>query len=717
MKLAVLVPALMVLVIGVALFFSYKAAVDAQERDRTAQRIMSSMTGINGLVLSYMLYHEERTTQQFVAEHDSVRQLIAATQFRTSQEKQLVDRIRRDSESLRGLFLAMILNDERPRPLDGDALFREAEDRMAGQVLVRSRALVSDAARLEGLVDDEIIRTQRELNTIIFSVVAAVAVFLTVVLIRTMRSIGTSIATLHKGAEAIGTGNLGHRMGMSARDELGDLARSFDRMTERLQAVTVSRDDLQREVQERKKAEEEVVHLASFPEHNPNPVVEVDAAGRVKYLNPAAKTCFPDLAAQGTGHPLLADWESLANTLRTREHERVPSLARDVSIGDSWYLQTVSYLPSSQDFRIYARDITERKKAEQALEKAAEEWRTTFDAIPDLISIHDRDFRIIRANRAFAEAVGTSPLLACGRLCYALVHSTNEPWPGCPHRLAMERRQSVATEFYEPRLKKHLEVACSPVFEDGQVIGSVHVMRDITARKQAELVKDEFVGLVSHELRTPLTVIIGALSVATTDGLPQEQLMQLIHDANTYAFALAGIIDNLLELSRYQSNRLTLQAEPSNIAQIAREVVQKLRTKSDKHRLVVDIPPDVPAIVADRVRIERVLYNLVENAIKYSPRGGEVTVHAQQQGSHLVVSVSDQGVGISAEDQPKLFQSFERLRAHERHSIPGLGLGLRVCRILVEAHGGRLWVESTPGKGSTFFLTVPVSNGGEQAGG
>jgi signal transduction histidine kinase len=107
------------------------------------------------------------------------------------------------------------------------------------------------------------------------------------------------------------------------------------------------------------------------------------------------------------------------------------------------------------------------------------------------------------------------------------------------------------------------------------------------------------------------------------------------------------------------------------------------------------------------VRVERVLYNLVDNAIKYSPGGGEVRVAARLDGGHILVSVTDHGIGMKAEDRARLFQSFERL-ATEGVAIQGTGLGLRVCRILVEAHGGRIWVESEPGKGSTFSFTLPV---------
>jgi two-component system sensor histidine kinase EvgS len=237
---------------------------------------------------------------------------------------------------------------------------------------------------------------------------------------------------------------------------------------------------------------------------------------------------------------------------------------------------------------------------------------------------------------------------------------------------------------------------------------------ELRLAKKMEAIKDEFIGMVSHELKTPLTVIIGALRVAETEGVTMEQARELLDDAVTSAETLAAMVDNLLELSRYQSNRLSLQTEQTQIEPVVRAVVQKLQNISAIHHLVVDIPSKLPAAIIDSIRIERVLHNLVENATKYSPKGGEVRIFVHYQDTQLVIGVSDQGIGIPPEDQPRLFQSFQRLGVQNKYDIAGVGLGLRVCRILVEAHGGRIWVESEKGKGSTFFFSLPVASNSNQ---
>jgi K+-sensing histidine kinase KdpD len=231
---------------------------------------------------------------------------------------------------------------------------------------------------------------------------------------------------------------------------------------------------------------------------------------------------------------------------------------------------------------------------------------------------------------------------------------------------------------------------------------------ELRLAKKMEALKDEFIGMVSHEIKTPLTVIIGALNVASMDGVDPEMAKDLINDAATSAEALATMVDNLLELSRFQANRLSIQAEHTSIKLIVESVVRRLGSRSAIHHLAIDFPSELPAAMVDAIRIERVLHNLVENAIKYSPDGGEVKIFGYHQHPQLVIGVSDQGIGIPPEDQPRLFQSFERLEVQERHDIAGIGLGLKVCQILVEAHGGRIWLESTPGSGSTFFFTIPL---------
>jgi PAS domain S-box-containing protein len=235
------------------------------------------------------------------------------------------------------------------------------------------------------------------------------------------------------------------------------------------------------------------------------------------------------------------------------------------------------------------------------------------------------------------------------------------------------------------------------------------IMRDITVRKKLDQLKDELTGLVSHELRTPLTVIIGAINTVLTEGdlLSGKEKHQLLNDAAAEAESLSHLLGNLLELSRSRAEQLVLHSEPVNIKVIVQNVIGRINKQTPSNRFSLDFSKELPPAYADSLRLERILYNLLDNAIKYSPPESNIRISGKTKGEYLVIGIQDLGEGISTEDQSKLFSPFQRL---ENSSIKGIGLGLVVCRRLVEAHGGRIWVESRLSRGSTFYFTVPLKN-------
>jgi len=223
--------------------------------------------------------------------------------------------------------------------------------------------------------------------------------------------------------------------------------------------------------------------------------------------------------------------------------------------------------------------------------------------------------------------------------------------------------------------------------------------------------KDDLIGLVSHELRTPLTVIMGSLNTVLSEGerLSAEDTQQLLQDAAQETESLSHLLGNLLELSRAQAERLFLYTEPVSIQSVIEETVSNISRQSPTHQFAIDLPKQLAPVDVDALRLERILLNLLQNAVKYSPSGSQIRVFAKGEREHLVVGISDEGSGISPRDQAKLFRPFERLESSEPGRAKGIGLGLLVCKRLVEAHGGQIWVESEPGQGSTFFFRLPFS--------
>jgi signal transduction histidine kinase len=255
LKIAALAPILMAIVISIALLFSFRMIEQSRENGQTARRIMNSMNELNNFAHSYMLYHEERPKVQFLLEHEAISGLISNARF-GKKERAMLQGIRRNNESVRSSFLNLVSYYEGHGPAASHGVFREAEERLAGQVLIRLRAVLSDALRLEDRVGHEITVTQKIINTLIFFLIVTTTFPLTIVLIRMMRRINSSLTNLRVGTEIIGSGNLAHRIGLGSDDEIGELSRAFDRMAAHLQSVTVSKDQLQNEVDERIRVEE-----------------------------------------------------------------------------------------------------------------------------------------------------------------------------------------------------------------------------------------------------------------------------------------------------------------------------------------------------------------------------------------------------------------------------------------------------------------------------
>lgn len=244
--------------------------------------------------------------------------------------------------------------------------------------------------------------------------------------------------------------------------------------------------------------------------------------------------------------------------------------------------------------------------------------------------------------------------------------------------------------------------------------GLVAVMRDVTAEKELERMREEFVSTLSHELRTPLTSIkaYAATLLRQDVDFDQETQREFLAIIEGEADRLARLIRDLLDTSRAESGRLQLRTSDVDISSLLESVLEKMKTQAGSHHLRLE-PLNGPIPVrADPDRIEQVITNLLDNALKYSPAGTTITLSVRIADREVVVGVSDQGIGIPEEHQPHVFEKFHRVQDERSRHVQGTGLGLYLCRKIVEAHGGRIWLESKPGQGSTFLFSLPLAGTG-----
>lgn len=246
---------------------------------------------------------------------------------------------------------------------------------------------------------------------------------------------------------------------------------------------------------------------------------------------------------------------------------------------------------------------------------------------------------------------------------------------------------------------------------DGEAIGTVAIFNDITEIRNIERMKTAFVSTVSHELRTPLTSIKGFIStlLADTEGYydadTQREFYQII---DTECDRLTRLISDLLNVSRIEAGRaLDLNLREVTLPPLIDKVMSVQKSYTNIHTLITDVEDDLPIITADEDKVDQILTNLVSNAIKYSPNGGNVTLTCKKKDDGVIFSVADQGMGISEEHLPKVFERFHRVDNRDTRKVGGTGIGLYLVKHLVEAHGGTIWVESVVGKGSSFIFTLP----------
>lgn len=253
--------------------------------------------------------------------------------------------------------------------------------------------------------------------------------------------------------------------------------------------------------------------------------------------------------------------------------------------------------------------------------------------------------------------------------------------------------------------------------DDNSELAALVVHQDVTALKEAERLKDEFIGMAAHELRTPVAVLKGYAQMlirqtARGKGPPlADWQMEALQSIDQATIRLVDLTEDLLDVTRLQAGRLQLTVESADLVALTRRVIARLQMTSEQHTLSLQTPLEHVLVMMDVHRMEQVLSNLITNAMKYSPQGGpvELTIHRCAEKKMAQVSIRDCGIGIPQAQQSRIFGRFVRAENANAYGITGTGLGLYLCREIVEQLGGQIWFESVEAQGSTFFLTLPLS--------
>jgi PAS domain S-box-containing protein len=562
--------------------------------------------------------------------------------------------------------------------------------------------------------------------------------FIAVLLVRLgLRVVTGSLQKLAGETERISQGQLDHPLSMDGEDEVGQLGRSFEQMRISLKARL---DELNRlllvsqgvasslEIEEAVKpvldsalrtgasSARVVLSPAVVPE------LEGDGVAPISFGAGPASELFSDLDEQILGLTRQQDRILLTSLSRARLLKFAPNSPKPGALlafalrhenlyyGTLWVAYDQPHQFPDEEVRFIATLAGQAAlaAANARLFLNAEIGRQRLAAIlastPDPVLVTDQQNRLLLANPAAWRVLGLGIEWDEGQ---PIEHVINQEELLSLFHSTMDEKKSVELALPDERV---YYATISPVFAEGQRVGRVCVLRDITYFKDLDALKSEFVATVSHDLRSPLTLMRGYATMLEMVGELNEQQNSYVHKIVGSVESMARLVSNLLDLGRIEAG-IDLQLEMVPIQEIVERVIGALQLQATQKRvqLSMEIPENtIPLVEADPALLQQALHNLVENSIKYTDAGGKAQVRVDVRQDRMQFIVSDTGIGIAPVDQPHLFEKFYRGAQQGSKQQRGTGLGLAIVKSIAERHGGQVWVESQLGKGSIFTMAIPL---------
>lgn len=489
-------------------------------------------------------------------------------------------------------------------------------------------------------------------------------------------------------------------------------------------------------------------------------VMTIDEDGRILSWNPAAERLFGYAAEEALGQPihdLMIPQRFRADAMRGFERFResgegpaigkaleLAGLRKDGSEFSSQHSISAVRVGGKWHAIGIVQDISERKRIEAELQRHSEyleelvqsrtaelaesnrllreneaRLRAILASVAEGLAVTDSEGKVMFMNPEAERLLGWTSAELAGTRLHDRVHCRKDGLPApdeqCLASLAIKNKRACSSD--EGWFKRRdgtlfpVSVVAAPLIE-GELAGAVIAFRNIGDSVEAERMKDDMIARVSHELRTPLAGLQGAAELLLRRGLPPEKRNDLLDLIERDTRRLAQLVGNFVDLhSALGAGPEDYRFQVVEVPPLLEQAVAEASRGDTAHRFRVEADASLPPARADTESVRRVLANLLSNAIKFSPQGGDITVGAQVSGSEIMIRVADQGIGIAPEAIPRIFGGLYQQEPADTRRFAGAGLGLPLAKAIVAAHGGRIWVESTPGRGSTFYFTLPVAEG------
>ena len=422
----------------------------------------------------------------------------------------------------------------------------------------------------------------------------------------------------------------------------------------------------------------------------------------------------------------LAEQLQSQNEELQTQSEELQSQAEELrALSEELLAQNEELQSQDAELRRLAEEAREqRERAERAAEEAgrrAAQLQATIDSMVDGVLAYDAEGRVILANGLARDLLGmvgpAEPPVQMGEVSQRARLRHLDGRPVLPEETASARALAGETVTALDQIGHnwrrdrdvYVRTSAAPIRDDkGRITGAVVVVRDVTELTELERLKDQFIAVAAHELKTPVTIMKGYAEALLRSGQPSPPQRKMLDAIDRGADRIGRIINDLLDISKLQTGSLALHGERIDLPQLVEEQVDRMELTAARHR--VQLARAQPVVIqGDRERLEQVVASLLDNAVKYSPEGGYVEVAVAVAGGEAIVSVHDQGVGIPAEKQARIFERFYRAHTHTPHDYGGMGVGLYIANEIVKRHGGRMWFESEEGRGSTFSFSLPLA--------
>ncbi|MBD2460969.1 PAS domain S-box protein [Oscillatoria sp. FACHB-1407] len=515
------------------------------------------------------------------------------------------------------------------------------------------------------------------------------------------------------------------------------------RVAERTAELVNVNRQLQAELDDRTHIEtalrESQARFAGILEIASDAIIAVDAQQCITLFNQGAEKIFGYTASEAIGQSLdilLPSRFAHAHRHHVSQFGQAPHQARRMGERSEIYGRrrdgsefpaeaSISKLQIGNEivFTVILRDVSERKQVEnerrqakQALERVSRQNELILNSVGEGLCGLDLQGNITFANPAAARLLGYRiQELRSQPIHLILPRTVTEDTSFTSSRIYAALQTGLVYHVTDEAFQRRdgttfpVEYISTPIREQGEIIGAVVTFRDISDRLVVERMKDEFISVVSHELRTPLTSIHGSLGMLASGLLPADsdkgkRLLQIAVDSTN---RLVRLINDILDIERIESGKVTMEKAICNVADLMREAVNVVQAIADKFEVSLEVVSLTAQIWADPDRIIQTLTNLLSNAIKFSPQGGTVWLTAERTGEEIWMTVKDRGRGIPADKLDTIFERFQQVDASDSRNHDGTGLGLAICRSIVQQHAGRIWVESVLGEGSTFYVALP----------